>query len=408
MIDRIAFEGWVKFMANNLYDYAALETHPLTNQLIKVPATFNGAKGDYIRRTYEDAIEKLRPAGKDMNPSLPEWRPYLILRQRYVDGISMPDLAANLAVSERQLRRDQHRALLALAATLWDTLSPAGEDAGGSEPEGNPFQFAIHRQAIQTAETVQAVLDMLRPHLKETGQMVNFESEPSLPPVYTDRIILRQILIGLINGALHSAQQAPLRLSLHTNGPEVELRLRFESEGATSGLADDTLDTLRQWAERIGSRFISEKLPGEKFTLFTITLGLPRADQRTVLVVDDQESAINLFRRFLARTGLVVAGETNPHQIVETAARLRPALIILDIMMPQTDGWEALQALRINEDTQDAPVLICSAWEEPELARSLGAIGFLKKPITQKMVLDELTRLGVEIEPPAVTGAGRS
>ncbi|HWQ46551.1 MAG TPA: hypothetical protein VN376_06770, partial [Longilinea sp.] len=129
MIDRIAFEGWVKFMANNLYDYAALETHPLTNQLIKVPSSFTGAKGDHIRRAFEEAIEKLRPPGKEMNPSLPEWRPYLILRQRYVDGISMPDLAANLAVSERQLRRDQHRALLALAATLWDTLAP-GEEGG--------------------------------------------------------------------------------------------------------------------------------------------------------------------------------------------------------------------------------------------------------------------------------------
>jgi CheY-like chemotaxis protein len=106
--------------------------------------------------------------------------------------------------------------------------------------------------------------------------------------------------------------------------------------------------------------------------------------------VDDQEPAIALFQRYLSRSNVLVVGLTQAGQALELAQHLQPVLIALDVMMPQVDGWEVLQALKLNKDTSNIPVLVCSAWQEPELAISLGAAGFLKKPITQKQFLDAL------------------
>jgi CheY-like chemotaxis protein len=90
-----------------------------------------------------------------------------------------------------------------------------------------------------------------------------------------------------------------------------------------------------------------------------------------------------------------VVGLTDPAQVLPLARKLQPALITLDVMMPRLDGWEILQALQLDEKTRGIPVIICSAWEEPELARSLGAAAFLKKPIVRFTLLNALEKLGI-------------
>ena len=100
---------------------------------------------------------------------------------------------------------------------------------------------------------------------------------------------------------------------------------------------------------------------------------------RTVLVVDDQVAAQRMFQRYLSRTNLEVIGVTDPTQGLDMARKIQPALLILDVMMPHIDGWEVLQNLQLDPETKHIPIIVCSAWGEPELARSLGAVAFLEK-----------------------------
>ena len=111
--------------------------------------------------------------------------------------------------------------------------------------------------------------------------------------------------------------------------------------------------------------------------------------------MDDQVAAQKMFQRYLSRTNLEVIGITDPTQGLAMARKIQPALLILDVMMPHIDGWEVLQTLQLDPETKHVPVIICSAWGEPELARSLGAVAFLKKPVIQKDLLDVLVRLGL-------------
>jgi CheY-like chemotaxis protein len=102
---------------------------------------------------------------------------------------------------------------------------------------------------------------------------------------------------------------------------------------------------------------------------------------------------LSLFKRYLSQTNIIPVGVEQPSQALALAHHLQPALITLDVMMPQMDGWELLQSLKLDSQVRNIPIIVCSAWDDPDLSRTLGAAAFLKKPITQKMLLDAITQL---------------
>ncbi len=399
-MDQSIFEGLVKDVVANLYDYAALETHPLLYSVFQPPAGYNGSRLEYVRQVFVDAIEQLRPDRKEANPSAPEWRPYLILYKRYVEGLSLPDLSALLAVSDRQIRRDHHRAMQALANLLWAGLYPADTPATAESTHADAL-FEVHKEAIDPLETVRGVHQILRARLESQGIQLEYDVDPNPASVLTDRVVLRQILISLFNSAVHLHDSGPILIRSFQHGSEhclqisVTLPSGWEVEGEPDGQ-----DTVGYWLERINARMEKTVLQpplsgGQSGRTYVRSLYLPLLGSKTVLVVDDQPPAIALFRRYLSQYGFNIVGVNQANQALDMAVRLHPALITLDVMMPKTDGWEVLQNLKSNEETRDIPVLICSAWEEPELSQSLGAAGFLKKPITQKQLLDAFTRLNL-------------
>jgi CheY-like chemotaxis protein len=79
--------------------------------------------------------------------------------------------------------------------------------------------------------------------------------------------------------------------------------------------------------------------------------------------------------------------------VVKQARELNPALITLDIMLPEQDGWQVLQALKLDPQTRDIPVLVISVLENSELALRLGAVDYLVKPVRRDDLHALLRRL---------------
>jgi DNA-binding response OmpR family regulator len=100
-----------------------------------------------------------------------------------------------------------------------------------------------------------------------------------------------------------------------------------------------------------------------------------------VLVVDDEEGVRQLVTRILTGQGYEVAEAANGKQAVESISARRPDLLILDLMMPELDGWAVLERLR--ERGVLPPALLLTARSDyPTLARSVreGAVAFVGKP----------------------------
>ncbi len=112
-----------------------------------------------------------------------------------------------------------------------------------------------------------------------------------------------------------------------------------------------------------------------------------------VLVIDDDPAARDLLARFLEREGHRVCIAADGRAGLELAHSAAPRLILLDVMMPQMDGWSVLSALKADPALSAIPVVMTTFMADQNLAYSLGAADYLMKPIewdALKRVLDRL------------------
>ncbi|TEB06620.1 Transcriptional regulatory protein YycF [Pelotomaculum schinkii] len=109
-----------------------------------------------------------------------------------------------------------------------------------------------------------------------------------------------------------------------------------------------------------------------------------------VLVVDDETNIIELLKFNLGKDGYQVVGLTNGRDAVNFTEEAKPDLIILDIMLPQMDGYEVLRTLRAKPETSAIPVIMLSAKGElvdKILGLELGADDYITKPFSPREVL---------------------
>ena len=104
--------------------------------------------------------------------------------------------------------------------------------------------------------------------------------------------------------------------------------------------------------------------------------------EHTVLIVDDDEDIVDTVRMVLTRRGWQVesAGE-GAAGLERLRNGLRPEVVLLDLMMPGINGWQFCEALRADPELRGIPVVVVSgAGDVGEKARSVGAVGHLRKP----------------------------
>ena len=91
----------------------------------------------------------------------------------------------------------------------------------------------------------------------------------------------------------------------------------------------------------------------------------------TIVCIEDEEEMINLIRLILARHGYEVIGALGGRLGIKTVSEVKPDLVLLDLMMPEVDGWAVLQRMRADEATRGIPVVIVTA-KASELDRIFG------------------------------------
>jgi CheY-like chemotaxis protein len=102
-----------------------------------------------------------------------------------------------------------------------------------------------------------------------------------------------------------------------------------------------------------------------------------------VLIVDDEMDHAEIIAALLRRRGYCVAVALSGEDAVALACTLRPDLILLDLYMPEVDGFSTAEHLQANDETRDVPIVFLSACGEPEtIARAIeaGGLEYLPKP----------------------------
>lgn len=119
------------------------------------------------------------------------------------------------------------------------------------------------------------------------------------------------------------------------------------------------------------------------------------AEAKTVLVVEDKASLTQMLQFLFLSKGLSVQIAYNGAEALEKASSILPSLILLDIMMPQMDGFEVLEKLKEQPATANIPVIMLTARksrEDMQKAKDLGAVEYITKPFKAVEVVDKVLR----------------
>jgi signal transduction histidine kinase/DNA-binding response OmpR family regulator len=115
-----------------------------------------------------------------------------------------------------------------------------------------------------------------------------------------------------------------------------------------------------------------------------------KAGPATVLLIEDDPGSVELLTLYLESDGFEVVACGNGLAGMETARRLRPAAIVLDIMLPLLSGWDFLGMVKADETTARIPVVIVSMLDERGKGLALGAADYLVKPVSREGLLATL------------------
>jgi DNA-binding response OmpR family regulator len=118
-------------------------------------------------------------------------------------------------------------------------------------------------------------------------------------------------------------------------------------------------------------------------------------DTIDILMIDDNDLQLEYLTDLFKKHGLAVQTLNDSTQAVNTMVRLKPKLIILDLMMPQLDGFTVLKRMRENTSLASIPVIIYTGKYYPideKKAISLGANSYLVKPLKGSALMEEVKK----------------
>jgi signal transduction histidine kinase/CheY-like chemotaxis protein len=298
-------------------------------------------------------------------------------------------------------------------------------------------------EEVDLSAVIHRTCKTMRPLAARKGIELTFP-DPSGVVIEADAPRIRQILFNLLSNAVKfTPTGGRVDVSLEVTEDAVAIRVAdtgpgipeqdqerifepFEQSSATplSGTEGTGLGlaVTRQLVEGHGGRIeLHADGTGSRFTVVlprrrapgvagATRPGAPESasvagGRRVVLVGEDEPRAAELVRIHLEGAGYQVVIARDGVSVLEEAARLRPAAIVLDVVLPVLDGWEVLRRLKADDATCEIPVVIVSVIDEQELGFALGAVDYLVKPVSRQLLVAALERLVREIDPSRPTGA---
>jgi CheY-like chemotaxis protein len=379
----------VKSVLEHFHDLSYLQNHPFAQVMKRNDGAVEETRGQVLQKNLSRAIEML-DSGGTVSPGSSPSRRHNVMRLRYIEHLTIQNISYELGISERQAHRDLRHGEEDLATILWAWYV---EDAAASGTVDSENSGLVNLEIEQLQTNFQAVdinrlILLASSSIEQLSSKRNVKITIDVPPepvmISTDPFVAKHILINLFSSAVQKSDGNQVCLTLKSNDKKTTLSLYFtQTHGGDEGLLNDiTVQLIR----RLNWEINQNTLQGAQCRVeLSFGKNLP-----IVLVIDDYEGLSRLLKRYLEGYRCRVLAATDGASGLSLAREVQPDAVILDVMMPGMDGWEVLQRLRNHPDTQHIPVIICSVFNDPELAYALGASSFLSKPVRREDIIKAL------------------
>jgi len=300
-------------------------------------------------------------------------------------------------------------------------------------------KMELHLEPFSLRSVLDEALTSITPLMDKNGNRLESDIAPNLGNMDADITKVRQIVLNLLSNAAKFTQNGTvslkaeryqqydidwIRLTVHDTG----IGMSEEQRGKlfrefTQGDASTTrkyggtglgLAISRRYVEMMGGDIQVSSQPSHGST-FIVRLPAevigPKVDPvkvrfapcpdgshkrrkkiSRVLVIDDDAFARDLLERFLTREGFYAELAESGKRGLELARAIYPDVIILDVKMPDMDGWSVLEALKSDADLRDIPVIMLTMTDAKELSLALGAADFLTKPLERSRLIEILLK----------------
>lgn len=294
-------------------------------------------------------------------------------------------------------------------------------------------KMEIFIEEVEISSLLGEVGAIIRPLVAKNGNRLEVHVANDIGSMRTDRTKLKQCLLNVLsngskftqNGkltlAVERADRAMIQIAISDTGigmSEEQLGRLFQAfsqaDASTTKKFGGTglgLAITKHFCRLLGGDISVESRVGEGST-FTIVIPDQAAESErsevsidpqgatldvidenessiTVLIVDDDAASRDLLTTNLRREGYQTVQARGGDEALELALKLRPDAITLDVLMPKTDGWAVLSALKANPELRDIPVIMVTVAPDRGIGLSLGAAEVMTKPVDRA----ELTSL---------------
>ena len=326
-----------------------------------------------------------------------------------------------------------HQAGSHLLSLINDVLDLAKIESGKMEALAEDFD--VESLIDEVSATAQ-------PLMAKNDNQLRVERGESVGTAHQDLTKLRQSLLNLLSNAAKFTREGTVTLMAERSVRDGSDWLTLSVRDSGIGIAADKLDRVfqefgqaeettsrdyggtglglpisRRFCLMLGGDLTLESRPGEGST-FTIRVPaiLPEDDAqepveigpertaaelaalretgtgRTVLVIDDDPEARDIVERLLRKDDFVVVTASSGEEGLRLAHSLEPAVITLDVMMPDMDGWSVLRALKADPVLRDIPVVLLTMLDDEVKGYSLGATDYLVKPVDRDQLRGVVSR----------------
>ncbi len=298
-------------------------------------------------------------------------------------------------------------------------------------------KMELYVESFDLASLVSEVASTVTPLMEKNGNTLTVETADDLGDVRSDLTKTRQILFNLLSNASKFTEQGRVRLVVRRANPAN--MIVFEISDSGIGMSPEQLTRLfrpfsqadastarnyggtglglalcKRFCQVMGGRIDVDSELGEG-TTFTVRLpgdmdpdqtsmgsmhqllesgewnhremsSVPAGDARLVLVIDDDLAVHDLLRDLLEKEGFSIVTASSGEEGLKLAYKLRPAIVTLDVYMPDLDGWTVLNTIKSDPQLSHIPVIMISVSDQRQKGYALGA-EYLMKPIDRGQLL---------------------
>jgi CheY-like chemotaxis protein len=245
---------------------------------------------------------------------------------------------------------------------------------------------------VEVLGLVETAITTIEPLLIVLKVQIVTRIQEGLPPIIGKLTTIRQALLNVLTASARLVPGGEVLVTVSAESGKILIDVLSHNAKPTAigNDSDEVLSLAQQLVElSSGALTIISPTTGQSLSM---RISLPMTEQVPVLVIDDNEDALRLVRRYLSGSRYQFIGVTDPEIALSMAEERRPKIILLDVMLPGIDGWELMGRLRSHPRLDDVPIIICTILPQKQLALALGAAELIRKPVSRESLMAALDR----------------